>query len=172
MDENPCYGKLSKMPAYKLRQVMNYLQLNGLLTVTNDEFAIVKLTEKSREFMQSGGTLTMKMAKEQEKPQKDKKEKAGSKRKGLAAGLASGEFTEAEETLFDRLRALRMEIAREEKVPPYIVFSDKTLVHMCFVKPKTKTEMLGVTGVGEFKFEKYGERFLACLSSADEGVEP
>ena len=57
---------------------MNYLQLNGLLTVTNDEFAIVKLTEKSREFMQSGGTLTMKMAKEQEKPQKDKKEKAGS----------------------------------------------------------------------------------------------
>ena len=172
MDENPCYGKLSKMPAYKLRQVMNYLQLNGLLTVTNDEFAIVKLTEKSREFMQSGGTLTMKMAKEQEKPQTDKQEKAGSKRKGLAAGLASGEFTEAEETLFDRLRALRMEIAREEKVPPYIVFSDKTLVHMCFVKPKTKTEMLGVTGVGEFKFEKYGERFLACLSSADEGVEP
>lgn len=102
----------------------------------------------------------MKMAKEQEKPQKDKKEKAGSKRKGLAAGLASGEFTEAEETLFDRLRALRMEIAREEKVPPYIVFSDKTLVHMCFVKPKTKTEMLGVTGVGEFKFENTARDFL------------
>ena len=67
---------------------------------------------------------------------------------------------DADETLFERLRTLRSEIAREEKVPPYIVFSDKTLVHMCGVKPVTKAEMLTVTGVGEFKFQKYGERFL------------
>lgn len=49
------------------------------------------------------------------------------------------------------------------KVPPYIVFSDKTLTHMCLVKPKNKEEMLTVTGVGEFKYEKYGERFLALF---------
>ena len=64
------------------------------------------------------------------------------------------------EPLFEKLRELRMEIAKEEKVPPYIVFSDKTLTHMCIVKPETKEEMLTVSGVGEYKFGKYGERFL------------
>ena len=43
------------------------------------------------------------------------------------------------------------------------MFSDKTLTHMCIVKPKNKQEMLKVSGVGEFKFEKYGERFLSCI---------
>ena len=61
------------------------------------------------------------------------------------------------------LRTLRFEIAKEEKVPPYIVCSDKTLSHMCIVKPETRAEMLQVSGVGEFKYEKYGERFLACV---------
>ena len=64
------------------------------------------------------------------------------------------------------LRALRTETAREEKVPPYIVFSDKTLTHICIVKPKSKEEMLKVSGAGEFKFEKYGERFLNCIEKS------
>ena len=70
-----------------------------------------------------------------------------------------------EETLFETLRALRAEIAKEEKVPPYIVFSDRTLVHMCLVKPKNREEMLSVSGVGEYKYGKYGERFLTCLQN-------
>ncbi len=65
--------------------------------------------------------------------------------------------------MFEKFRSLRTETAREEKVTPYIVFSDKTLTHMCVVKPKTKEEMLKVSGVGEFKFEKYGEKFLSCI---------
>ena len=72
-------------------------------------------------------------------------------------------LSEEDAALFEKLRQLRLEIARVEKVPPYIVFSDKTLTHMCSVKPKTKAEMLGVSGVGEYKFEKYGERFLKCV---------
>ena len=48
-------------------------------------------------------------------------------------------------------------------MPPYIIFSDKTLTHMCMVRPRTKQEMLSVSGVGEHKYEKYGERFLACV---------
>ena len=61
------------------------------------------------------------------------------------------------------MRTLRLEVAKEEKVPPYIVFSDKTLVHMSVKKPGTKEEMLSVSGVGEFKFEKYGARFLEAI---------
>lgn len=165
MDENPHYGELSKVPTYKLRQVMNHLMLSEYLAVTGDEYAIVRLTAKSRDVLQEGETVTMKMAKEVEHPAKAAGGSAGRKkgRKGLAAGAPGAEFTEADETLFEKLRAVRTEIAREEKVPPYIVFSDKTLTHMCIVKPTTKEEMLTVSGVGEFKYEKYGEKFLACV---------
>lgn len=159
MDANLHYGELAKVPLYKLRKVINHLQLYGYLNVTNDEYAVVKLAEKSKEVFLEEEPIVMKMAKEQEHPAKVKKEK---KRKG-AAGFADDEFTKAEEEMFERLRALRAEIAREEKVPPYIVFSDKTLVHMCILKPKTKSEMLSVSGVGEFKYEKYGKRFLDCV---------
>ena len=67
--------------------------------------------------------------------------------------------------LADDAYQLEAEIAREEKVPPYIVFSDKTLVQMCIEKPTNKNAMLKVSGVGEFKFEKYGERFLEVIRS-------
>ena len=162
MDANPHYGELAKIPTHKLRKVINHLQLYGYLHVTNDEYAIVKLTEKSEAVLLGEEQISMKMAKEQEHPAKVKREK---RRKGVLSGLGDMEFTEAEEKLFERLRALRTEIAREEKVPPYIVFSDKTLIHMCLLKPKTKAGMLAVSGVGEFKYEKYGERFLSCVTA-------
>lgn len=158
MDKNPHYGELAKIPVHKLRKVINHLQLYGYLHVTNDEYAVVKLTEKSSSVLFGEERIEMKMAKEQEHPAKVKTKK---KQKGAAFG--DYEFNRQEEELFEKLRGLRTEIAREEKVPPYIVFSDRTLVHMCIVKPKTKGEMLSVTGVGEFKYEKYGERFLACI---------
>ena len=159
MDENPHYGELAKIPSYKLRQVMNHLLLNDYLFVTNDEYVVVKLTMKSKEFMEHDETIVMKMAKEQERQPKEKTGKKSSKSKAVRDAV----LTEADEKLFEKLRALRSVIAKEEKVPPYIVFSDKTLVHMCSVKPETKAEMLSVSGVGEFKFEKYGDRFLECV---------
>lgn len=166
MDSNPYYGVLAKVPTFKLRQVVNHLMLQELLTVTNDEYAIVKLTDNSGRVLEDGEPVAMKMAKEQEHVAKEKSEKKPRKSK-----MAGAELSAADEALFDKLRALRSEIAKEEKVPPYIVFSDKTLVHMCVVKPRTKTEMLTVSGVGEFKFEKYGERFLECVG-AEAGRTP
>ena len=159
MDENPHYAELAKVPSYKLRQVMNHLLLGDYLFVTNDEYVVVKLTEKAKEFMEGDEAIVMKMAKEQERQAKEKSEKKARKSKAVKDVA----LTELDETLFEKLRGLRSEIAKEEKVPPYIVFSDRTLVHMCSVKPVTKGEMLSVSGVGEFKYEKYGERFLECI---------
>ena len=61
---------------------------------------------------------------------------------------------------FERLRALRLEIAKQNGIPPYVVFSDKTLKEMAEKLPKDKEAMLDVSGVGEVKFERYGEAFL------------
>ena len=160
MNENPYYAVLSKVPTYRIRQVLNHLQLEEYLFVTNDDYAVVKLTMKSKEIMEENKQIMMKLAKALEKPTKEAQVRSRKKR-GVQLGKEA--FTEKEERLKEKLRALRTETAREEKVPPYIVFSDKTLTHMCVVKPKTKEEMLKVSGVGEFKFEKYGEKFLSCI---------
>ena len=152
MDKNPCYGTLAKVPAWRLRQIFNHLLLEEYLTTTNDEYMLVKLNEKSDSLLEGKVSVSMKMAKEQEKTEKT----AVKKKKKTAGVLLSNE----QEALFEKLRQLRMEIAKEEKVPPYIVFSDKTLVHMCQVRPENKAQMLKVSGVGEFKYQKYGERFL------------
>lgn len=101
----------------------------------------------------------MKMAREEKKKPKTEKESKKTKTK------ISGVLSQEDEPLFQRLRQLRMEIAREEKVPPYIVFSDKTLVHMCIIKPHDKEEMLTVSGVGEHKYTKYGEKFLRKINN-------
>jgi ATP-dependent DNA helicase RecQ len=66
--------------------------------------------------------------------------------------------------LFEVLRALRKEIAKEEKVPAYVVFSDAALKDMEKLLPKTEEEFLEVSGVGEAKNEKYGERFLQAIA--------
>lgn len=155
MDKNPCYGILAKVPAWRLRQIFNHLLLEEYLTTTNDEYMLVKLTEKSDSLLEGKVSVSMKMAKEQEKTEKT----AVKKKKKTAGVLLSNE----QEALFEKLRQLRMEIAKEEKVPPYIVFSDKTLVHMCQVRPENKAQMLKVSGVGEFKYQKYGERFLEVI---------
>jgi ATP-dependent DNA helicase RecQ len=67
-------------------------------------------------------------------------------------------------SLFDRLRALRKDIARERGVPPYVVFSDATLLEMASTRPRTNAQMLGISGVGPTKLEHYGERFLKALA--------
>ncbi len=69
-------------------------------------------------------------------------------------------LTSAGYRLLEKLRGLRLVIAREEGMPPYIIFNDKTLIDMCAKIPRDKQEMLTVSGVAENKFQKYGQRFL------------
>ena len=68
-----------------------------------------------------------------------------------------------DEALFNRLRALRKQIADDAGMPPYIVFSDKTLKGMVRLRPQTEEELLQVSGVGQKKLASYGEAFLKEL---------
>ena len=74
----------------------------------------------------------------------------------------------ADARLFASLKTLRSSIAREEKVPPYVVFTDRTLAEFAARKPRTPASLLEVRGVGQAKLDKYGERFLAVIKGADE----
>ena len=70
--------------------------------------------------------------------------------------------------LFASLKALRSSIAREEQVPAYVVFTDRTLAELASRKPRTPAGFLEVRGVGQTRLDKYGERFLAAIRGADE----
>jgi ATP-dependent DNA helicase RecQ len=85
--------------------------------------------------------------------------RGGSARASVAAVLLGPE----DEAVFQRLRELRKELADRQRVPAYIVFSDKVLVEMAARRPATDTELLDVPGVGPAKLEKYGSAFLAAL---------
>lgn len=67
--------------------------------------------------------------------------------------------------LFERLRALRAEIAKDKSVPPYVVFSDKSLHDMCALLPRTEEEFLLVHGVGQSKLQNYGRDFMGEIRS-------
>ncbi|MCC6540248.1 MAG: ATP-dependent DNA helicase RecQ [Bryobacterales bacterium] len=76
-------------------------------------------------------------------------------------GTAEAMLDNADTALFERLRALRRELADEHKVPAYVVFNDRTLLDMAAKKPRTREEFLDIDGVGQKKLEQYGEAFLA-----------
>jgi ATP-dependent DNA helicase RecQ len=151
--ENVYFGAAANVPVYRLRQIMNHLILQECLLVTNDEYPIVRLTNKSFDILENDKVVVMKIAKEQEKG--IEKERTSKKTKKVQGVLNPD--------LFEVLRKVRMEIAREEHMPPYIIFSDKALKDMSSKMPINKSEFLQVAGVGEVKCEKYGERFMEAV---------
>ena len=171
LDSNRYYATHAQDTIVFLRQVLNYLVLTDYLVVTDDQFPIVKVKEKGLSFYAESGefrpVLTMKAArKTTQTPAKAGQlpgtDKSGRKRSSLHTGSDP----------FEALRRLRTEIARAQHIPPYLVFSDKSLDSMCVLLPQTKTEMLAVHGVGELKYQKYGEQFLAlCQKLAGESEE-
>ena len=115
--------------------------------------------------------IIIKKFKEKEKISTSKKRKNpfekdsfSASKAGSSAGstAANASCTSA---LFETLRQLRLQIAKEESVPPYIVFTDKTLIDMCEKLPQNEEEMLDVSGVGQNKLKKYGQRFLQEIST-------
>ena len=150
--EYKSYGVLESSNKNLLRRLIEELLLEGY--IDTGEYQVLKLGDISR--LKNTETKVLvkitdedKMTKRNEKPKKNKK------------GIDS--LTSAGFKLFDKLKELRLEIARAEKIPPYIVFNDKTLIDMCAKMPATKSDMLNVSGVGENKYGKYGERFIAVI---------
>jgi ATP-dependent DNA helicase RecQ len=74
----------------------------------------------------------------------------------------------ADQELFTSLKKLRASIAREEQVPAYVVFPDRTLVELAVRRPRTLAALSSIRGVGPTKLDKYGERFLAAIGSVNE----
>ena len=146
------YGVLESSNKTLLRRLIEELLLEGY--IQTGEYQVLKLGDISKLKLKDTKVL-VKITDEDKVTNRKLKPKKNIK--GMDSLTSSG-FK-----LFDKLKELRLEIAREEKMPPYIVFNDKTLIDMCAKMPITKSDMLNVSGVGENKYGKYGERFIDVI---------
>ena len=161
------FGSLRGMREVEIKEIINRMLVQNLLLMTNDKYAILKITPDADAVMAGDTSVILRKAKKD-----PRQETEGSRRKksGKAKARKSDILNSRGLELFEQLRLLRTEIAREENVPPYIIFSDKTLVDMCVRVPLNKADMLEVSGVGENKYERYGERFLGSIADYTGGV--
>lgn len=153
------YGSLSDLSEAGVKQIINLMLVEQILRVTPDRYALLKLTAQADEVLEGSRRMILKRPKAEPKQEESNTKRArGSMRKSDILNSRGLE-------LFEQLRELRTAIAREEGMPPYIIFSDKTLVDMCMKAPLNKEGMLFVNGVGENKYQKYGERFLQKIQA-------
>ena len=159
----PSFGMLDEVPEARIRDVLSQMATDGLLTIAEGRLPIVGFGPRAAETVAPEFHYDIK---------KIKRADARARRTPDVSTPAVGSYVpdDGDEALFQKLRALRLDIARELGKPPYIVFSDKTLRDMVRVKPITDDQFLAVNGVGESKLKQYGERFMAAIRE-DSGDE-
>lgn len=142
------------------RGIINELIGQQLIYRDSERYNVLRMTESGRKILYGKQPFFISEVSVSEGPQSKSAE-------GPAGHGGSG----MDHSLFDKLKEKRKELARENKVPPYIVFSDKTLSEMARLKPETGDELLTVSGVGEKKLEMYGSHFLPVIRGyAEDGV--
>ena len=157
------FGMLDEVPEARIRDVLSQMATDGFLTIAEGRLPIVGFGPRAAETVAPEFHYDIK---------KIKRADARARRTPDVSTPAVGSYVpdDGDEALFQKLRALRLDIARELGKPPYIVFSDKTLHDMVRVKPITDDQFLAVNGVGESKLKQYGERFMAAIRE-DSGDE-
>lgn len=159
----PSFGMLDEVPEARIRDVLSQMATDGFLTIAEGRLPIVGFGPRAAETVAPEFHYDIK---------KIKRADARARRTPDVSTPAVGSYVpdDGDEALFQKLRALRLDIARELGKPPYIVFSDKTLRDMVRVKPITDDQFFAVNGVGESKLKQYGERFMAAIRE-DSGDE-
>lgn len=151
------YGALAHRSDAEIRRLIAHMLEEGYIVQTDGEYSVLQMGD-IRALREENARVIIRTFEE-------RREDVGGSRRKTKSKRSTDSLTAAGFELFEKLRALRLEIAREEALPPYIIFSDKTLVDMCAKAPGNQQEMLDVSGVGENKFYKYGQRFLDAVGA-------
>jgi ATP-dependent DNA helicase RecQ len=150
-DRLKTFGVGRELSDKQWRSVFRQLIAQGYLSVEMDRRAGFVLTEKSRPVLRGEETVPLR-----EDPAAPRR----SRRKTKAAEVVEDSPAAG---LWEHLRALRREIAQHHEVPAYVIFHDKTLKEMAFLRPTTREALLAVSGVGETKADRYGSQFIEAI---------
>jgi len=148
-----CHREFTEIDMTEDAKLASQLLLDGYLCQTADKYSVIRLGN-IEPLKEADAHVLIRTYKDREPERQTRSRRRRS----------TDSLTKAGYDLFEILRQLRLSIAREEGMPPYIVFSDKTLIDMSVKAPRDRSSMLGVSGVGEAKYEKYGERFIEAIA--------
>ena len=149
------YGRMKDTPRETLERLLAQLLEDGYLVQSDDQYAVLHIGDIAP--LKAGGQVLVKLP-----PQREPEQARAPKPKRRSPMDA---LTSAGLELFNQLRQLRFDTARREGLPPYVVFGDKSLVDMCLHAPRRAEDMLGIYGMGERKYEKYGAAFFAVIDA-------
>jgi len=149
------WGLLADAPARQVRSWIEQLLDQGYLEQTGDRYPVLEVTAAGRRLLK--GKETPRLYREPQRAAPTRR----------AAKVEAESWEGVDRGLFDALRALRLELARERGVPPYVIFHDSMLRDMARVKPRNRAELLEVYGVGEKKATDLGPRFLAVIAERE-----
>ena len=154
-DNLSTFGIGGELSEAEWRGVVRQLLAQGLLQVNSDGFGTLVITDDSAAVL--SGARKVSLRREPERQAK----KASRTARGASAELPAGAAP-----LFEKLRAWRAAEAKEQGVPAYVIFHDATLREIATGTPNTLAELGTVSGVGESKLEKYGQKLLDAISAA------
>ena len=149
------YGRMKDTPRETLERLLAQLLEDGYLVQSDDQYAVLHIGDITP--LKAGGQVLVKLP-----PQREPEQARAPKPKRRSPMDA---LTSAGLELFSQLRQLRFDTAQREGLPPYVVFGDKSLVDMCLRAPRRAEDMLGIYGMGERKYEKYGAAFFAVIDA-------
>ncbi len=160
-DQLSTYGIGKEFDAWQWRSILRQLVTRGLLAVDLEGYGGLNLTSAAQSVLRGEEILLLRS--ETAVASRTKKIKKKSASAAALLGSTEDGSGKANQELFENLRELRRTLAAEQKVPPYVIFHDKTLAAMALYRPQNNAEFLQISGVGEAKLTKYGERFLAAI---------
>lgn len=142
------FGILHDWTLKSINEFIEYLTANGYLITTSGQYPLLRLTKKGAQVLKGQATVARKTV---------------TIRVDQVKEIANdGTY---DEKLFERLRKLRLDIAHAQDLPPFVIFSDKSLRDMSQKMPENANEFLAVNGVGNAKLERYGERFIELIKT-------
>jgi ATP-dependent DNA helicase RecQ len=159
-DSLSTYGIGKEFNRKEWSSIFRQLVVLGLLSVAHDDYGALKGTEAARPILRGERQINL------------RREKAASVKRSLKAmvkkrdGDPAAMLTPDTTRIFEALRAERGRLAKEQGVPPYVIFHDSTLIALATMRPRSLGELTGIPGMGEKKLERYGATFLAALNAA------
>ncbi|MBU5594824.1 DNA helicase RecQ [Amphibacillus sp. MSJ-3] len=140
LDHLSTYGLMKQRTEKEITNFIHFLVAENYLTTGDQKYPILKLTPKAADVLKNNMKVWMHQTE-----------------------IQQNEAVDFDRKLFEQMRLLRKELADQDGVPPYIIFSDATLKELCRFLPENKTEMLQIKGIGLKKFDSYGQAFLELI---------
>ncbi|MHA6730808.1 DNA helicase RecQ [Devosia sp. A369] len=151
----PVFGQGADLDSKTWQSVLRQLTAGGLIVVDHANHGALTLGEGARAVFRRERVVTLR---------KDRPKKSVDVRRQLASSV---QLPEPAMSVFNALREERLRIAKQQGVPPYVIFHDATLRAMALARPRHPHDMLNLPGVGQAKLDRYGEAFLAVLAQQD-----